>query len=514
MHVDARTLENNSILEGDICIIGAGVAGITLALQFIGTREKVILLEGGGFDVDMKMQELYRGKNTGQRYYPLHSARLHYFGGTSGHWGGYCSTLDPIDFQKRAWVPHSGWPISYSDLQPYYSAASRVVELPTDDFDLEYWKANDPELIPLPFDEKVIRNKMLQFSPPTRFGKKYREDILTAQNIFLYTHANVVDMQANEPVTSITCVTVKNLAGKQHTVKAKYFVSACSAMQNARLLLACDAQAPKGLGNDHDLVGRFFMDHLEVVASRIFMPERQSVKLYRPWVFGETKAHAELTLTDTVQKELEILNATVSLKPDDNGEKPSSSIEAFSGNAEQNVRMWEALERRPMFNKFWRKENFKYKQFTLFTRMEQSPNPDSRVTSDHERDALGLRRATLNWKLTDLEKRSFRKLHEVIGREAGRSELGRVKLMEWLRDENNHAWPEILGAGWHHIGTTRMADSPSDGVVDKHCRVHGIHNLFMAGSSCFVTSGSANPTLSIIALTLRLYDHLRSSGYC
>lgn len=142
--------------------------------------------------------------------------------------------------------------------------------------------------------------------------------------------------------------------------------------------------------------------------------------------------------------------------------------------------------------------------------MEQTPNRDSRVTLDHERDPLGVRRAILDWKLTDLDKRTMLKFHETIGIEAGRADIGRIKLMDWLQDENDRGWPDILGGGWHNIGTTRMADDPAKGVVNKNCRVHGISNLFMAGSSCFSTSGSANPTLSIVALTLRLSDHIRS----
>lgn len=511
MHTDARTLENNSSIEGDVCIIGAGVAGITLALQFINTPYKVVLLEGGGFNVDMEMQDLYRGKSVGQRYYPLHSARLHFFGGTSGHWGGFCSTLDPLDFEKRDWVPYGEWPIQFSDLSSYYAKASKLVELPNAHFDLEYWKRNDPELQPLPFDKSVVWNKMLQFSPPTRFGETYRDEIVNARNIFLYTYANVVDMQANEGITNVTSVTIKNLAGKQHTVKAKYFVSACCAIQNARLLLASNKQATNGLGNDRDLVGRFFMDHLEVVAADLLLPARRSVKLYRPWVFAETKAHAELAITEAEQTKLQILNATTSLIPKDMTEGLPANIEAFPDNSQDIVNAREEMERtRKENDRPSRRQKFAHRHFKLFTRMEQTPNRDSRVTLDHERDPLGVRRAILDWKLTDLDKRTMLKFHETIGIEAGRADIGRIKLMDWLQDENDRGWPDILGGGWHNIGTTRMADDPAKGVVNKNCRVHGISNLFMAGSSCFSTSGSANPTLSIVALTLRLSDHIRS----
>src|SRR6478609_7783706 len=140
MYRDARKLENDSIIEGDICIVGAGAAGISLAMEWINTPYKVILLEGGGFELDARMQDLFRGKSVGQRYYPLQSSRLHYFGGTSGHWAGFCSPFDKIDFEKRDWVKNSGWPIQLKDLNPYYKRSWKLVELDSDNFELEYWR--------------------------------------------------------------------------------------------------------------------------------------------------------------------------------------------------------------------------------------------------------------------------------------------------------------------------------------------------------------------------------------
>ena len=134
MHTDARTLDNGSQIEGDLCIVGAGAAGIALALEWIGKGDRVLLLEGGGFDYDPRMQDLYRGDIVGLPYFPLQAARLHYFGGTTGHWAGFCSTLDPIDFEVRDWVPHSGWPITPAELVPYYARASRVVQIGPDEW--------------------------------------------------------------------------------------------------------------------------------------------------------------------------------------------------------------------------------------------------------------------------------------------------------------------------------------------------------------------------------------------
>jgi len=129
MHTDARTLPNGTLLEGDLCIVGAGAAGLSIALEWIDAGKKVILLEGGGLEYEARTQDLYRGEIVGLPYYPLQAARRHHFGGTTGHWAGFCSTYDPSDFEKRPWVPHSGWPITRASLDPFYARAQPVLEL-------------------------------------------------------------------------------------------------------------------------------------------------------------------------------------------------------------------------------------------------------------------------------------------------------------------------------------------------------------------------------------------------
>jgi choline dehydrogenase-like flavoprotein len=513
MHRDATQLENHSVIEGDICIVGAGVAGIAMALDWINTPYKVILLEGGGFNVESKMQDLYRGKSIGQRYYPLHSQRLHYFGGTSGHWAGFCSPFDPIDFKRRDWVEHSGWPIQYDDVLPHYEQARKVVEIDSSNFDFEFWRKTDPELKPLPLDKKVLWNKMWQFSPPTRFGTRYKEDILKGGNIFLYTHANVVNIETDDAVSTVKQVRIKNLDGKEHTVKAKCFVMACCAIQNARMLLASNLQAPKGLGNDRDLVGRFFMDHMEVMTSDLFMPFERPIKLYYPWVYSDTKVRAELAMTENKQAELRVLNGTASLMPKEVTSNKPANIDTFPGDAVATVEMWNEMNKLRGKENFGKPENYECKEFELFTRMEQAPNPNSRIQLDRETDELGVPRANLDWRLSAIDKKSIRQLQKIIGEEVGRSEIGRIRMKKWLRDEKkNNDWPTTLGGGWHNMGTTRMADSPTEGVVDANCKVFGLTNLYMAGSSCFATSGAANPTLTLLALTFRLSAHLKTTA--
>jgi len=507
MHIDAKQIPDNSVIEGDICIIGAGAAGISMALEWINTPYNVILLEGGGFDYEAAMQDLYRGKATGQRYYPLESARLHYFGGTTGHWAGFCSVFEPIDFEKREWVPHSGWPIKRSDLDAFYVRAQKNLDLGPYEYNYEYWRENDPSMVSLPFDPEAVFNKIWQFSPPTRFGEKYKDTIVNAPNIHLYTYANVTDITANEHASAIKQVTVKNLAGKQHTVKAKCFVMACCSIQNARMLLASNKQAPKGLGNDNDNVGRYFMEHLEIKSAEMWFPEPDPLKLYSI-EYGKTKWRAELAISAKKQEEYKILNGTASFTPLEAAKHQPAFIDIWKSS--------DPKERAKAFGKFdvtkgdERKNG--YTAYELFTRVEQAPNPDSRITLDTETDALGVRRAMLHWELTPLEKRSIRTIYEIIGQQLGIADKGRVRLMEYLRDENDTSWPEFTGGGWHHMGTTRMGDDPKTSVVDANCKVHGIANLFVAGSSCYVTAAAPNPTLTLVALTLRLSDHLKKAA--
>lgn len=507
MHIDARTLDDHSIIEGDLCIVGAGAAGITLALQFLNTSTSVILLEGGGFEYEPAMQDLYRGTNVGLPYYPLESARLHYFGGTTGHWAGYCSEYDPIDFQQRAWVPGSGWPVTHNQLKPYYSKAANILELRQALPEEQVLKTS------LPLNRSAIRDKMWYFSPPVRFGKKYRNTIVEARNISLYTYANVTEIITNEEGNAVKEVTIKNLVGKQHIVRAKTFVLACCSIQNARLLLASDRFARKGIGNEYDLVGRHFMEHLEMYAGDLYLPKPASLDLYRLQFFY-TKARAELALTEEKQRELKVLNGTVALDPNTVPVSNSDPEQAATGNdttdPASNLKGWESAEKYFESGEY-KKETFsRGKRYLLFTRMEQSPNPDSRVLLDKEMDGLGMRRVTLNWQLTQLEKKSYRKLIETVGIACGEAGIGRVRLHEWLWDVGNTSWPSHLAGGWHHMGTTRMHASRREGVVDENCRVHGIQNLYIAGASCFPTAGSANPTFTIVAMTLRLADCLRT----
>jgi len=511
MHTDARTLENGSVVAGDLCIVGAGAAGIAMALEWIGAERRVLLLEGGGFDYEPRMQELYRGEIAGLPYFPLEAARLHYFGGTTGHWAGFCSTFDALDFERRDWVPHSGWPIGRADLDPFYPRAHQVLGIGPYEWEAEQWRRRDPALVPFALDPKIAWTKMWQFSAPARLGTLYREQIVGASDVHLFTHANVVEIEANEGATAIEGMRVRTFEGKELRFRAPRYVLACSTIQNARLLLASNARATAGLGNGNDLVGRYFMEHLEMPSGNLVLTRTPApaTRMYA-FEFGRTKARGEMALSPEVQRERRILNATVSLEP--------APLEG----AAQSTFQWgtpEVVERmrtqRVVPDAAATADSMAVRAeprtFHLMTRQEQAPNPDSRVTLSGDRDALGVPRARLDWRLTELDRRSFRDFYEVLGREMGRAGIGRMQMRDWVMERADAPWPSSLGGGWHHMGTTRMHPDPKRGVVDASCRVHGIGNLWIAGAAVYPTAGCVNPTLTLVALTLRLSDHLKSA---
>lgn len=417
MHIDARTLENNTLINGDLCIIGAGAAGISIAREFMDTPYKVILLESGGFDYDEETQSLYEGKNIGLPYFSLDQARLRFFGGSTNHWNGMCAPLDPIDFEKRDWIPYSGWPIS----------------------------------------------------------------------------------------------------GKEHQVLSRYYVLACGAIENARLLLVSNQIERDGLGNRHDLVGRFFMEHIHVGSARLLVSASFPLQYVADIGFQE-KVH--LRVSEQLQRKRKLLNCAFDLYATDLFPSDYFDYSQHEVSKEEIKLYLSALQ--TLKDNFWVDKRDRLqrsadpigvgtRELIVFAALEQVPNPASRVTLDRDKDKLGIHKSLLDWRFTDLERRTIEEATHLMGYEIGRSQLGRLQIFDWLTQET-HAWPqfpEVLRGGYHHMGTTRMSDNPKTGVVNSNCQVYGVSNLYIAGSSVYPTAGTANPTLTLVALAIRLAEHLK-----
>ena len=491
MHSDARALPDGTTAQSDLCIIGAGAAGITIAQEYAGTATDVLLLEAGDFELESSTQSMYEGESTGLDTYPLHASRLRYFGGTTNHWAGWCGPLDPIDFENRPWVPRSGWPLSLDELEPYYQRAHPLCDLGPYNYNPDYWHTHSSGFPPLPFASSKIQTKVFQGSTPTRFGTKYKEEIVQSENLTLWTHANVTNIQTPENGSRVTELSVECLNGKSHRVRAQFYILACGGLENPRLLLASDDGNSNGVGNEHDLVGRHFMGHPNTYSSTLHL-EKWPAPAYHETT--DREVWGVFSLSPKQQRKHQVLNYTAVPEVDEFGTSLPSWAYSLPG--------LQGLE-----------ETSKYyfgapPTFKLNDKVEQRPNPDSRVTLSSETDELGQPRISFHWALTEQEKRTIRIGTEILGQELGRLGLGRLHRREWIAPEHD-GWPTHLRDGFHHMGTTRMSASPEKGVVDPDCKVHSVQNLYVAGSSVFPTSGTANPTLTLIALALRLSDHLK-----
>jgi choline dehydrogenase-like flavoprotein len=518
MFLDARTMDNK-VHSCNICIIGAGAAGITLARALKHSRQQIFLLESGGFEPDAETQSLYTGDIIGLPYYPLDSARLRYFGGTTGHWGGACWPLEENEFRKRDWFPHSGWPLSRKDLDPYYVKAQETCEVGPFNYDPEYWsKEADRPMLPLE-NSRVITKIYQNSSPPTRFGTRYRKDIENADNITAILFANVTDIALDKVNETVSNVTVKTLSGNAFDVKSDIFVIAVGGLENPRLLLLND------IGNQNDLVGRFFMEHIGLPASTLLLRKSIDTDFYQRAPIDGTDIRAGLALKPEVLAKERILNSWSGL---DMQRSPAIKI-AYDWKAIKTPLLEGELpdgftyymkdilrSLRDLYADKWNSdEGNEWVTIPVHNHSEQAPNPLSRVTLGDEVDRLGQRKIRFDWRVTDLDRQSIRRAQEIIAAEVGKSNLGRAQILipakENIWEDPKRVSDVTYPSGsWHHMGTTRMHTDPRQGVVDENCRVHGTKNLYIAGSSVFPTCGFENPTLTIIAMVYRLADHLQS----
>ncbi|MEP7314239.1 MAG: GMC oxidoreductase [Pseudomonadota bacterium] len=547
MIIDFLDRSSPDLVEVDVCVVGAGPAGLAIAREFIGTRTRLCVVESGGPSAEESPQQLCEGNSVGPLEFHPAISRLRAFGGTGNVWGGGSLPLTSLDLTARDWVPHSGWPISQEELQPYYDSAAIVCGVGSHTF-AHGSSTTKPLVPPLPLDDGIVENKFFATSG-LKFGARYREELSNASGVTVLLHATVLELVPNESVTALHTARIVGADGRQGTLKARYFVIAAGGIENARLLLLSDSVATAGLGNDRGLVGRFFMDHPRGLIGKLTLADTTFVA--RPYdrtlYEGDSPSFAEISLTEAAQREHRILASRV--HPFEAGfitvPRGIQALRALRGRWQKRfgdpptlqerihaaMRINVPKESEPPYseaaipallwntmrgsgdivagltNRLLGRRALKSRWVDLVGYFEQSPNPDSRITLGSDTDRLGQRRVQIDWRLTALDRLTHRKAAALFGESLSRVSGGRFEPAPWLTSPESTS-PPLQGTA-HHIGTTRMATSPLDGVVDRDCRVHGIDNLFVAGSSVFPTGGWVFPTLTIVALSLRIAQTIK-----
>jgi choline dehydrogenase-like flavoprotein len=486
--MDVLEVADDQALSADLCVVGAGAAGISLALQFVGTPTAVLLLESGPLNNQGEGEGIYRIQPGLVPRLTRDTEKSGQFGGNTNFWLGNCRPLDTIDFERHDWIPHSGWPITRDHLTPFYERAEGICGL--GDYRCYDLDVIRPHLTnqPMRVDPAMLVTRVVHTCPVPSFRDLYRDTLRDAGNVRVCVNARATQLETDPSGGRVIAVRAVAANGRRLRVAARSFVLAAGGVENARLLLCSNEVRPDGLGNDRDLVGRYFMEHVWVDIPLGRSVGGHDVRFYhgRQHV-GTTTVWGQLALSEACLRLQRVAGLCFWFQ---SNQPVVSTVGALAG------RVLGKVLGRP-------RRVAPDDGYALRVQVEQTPNPRNRVRLGGEPDPFGQPRATLELRFDVSELRNAARSLQIATTAVG---LDGGRLAGQFR--------QLLEAGrgdyfWHHMGTTRMHSDPAQGVVDADCRVHDVANLFVAGSSVFPTGGTAPPTLTIVALALRLAQHLR-----
>lgn len=532
---------DDSSLQARVCIIGSGAAGVTLACELDGRGYKVLLLEAGGLGSGRRLAEYYRGEAEAPHPDPTQFRRVG-FGGTTALWGGRCVPLDPFDFERREYLADSGWPIGYAEVARHYPRAMEYCDAGKFDFTSGGSLHGAAALI-AGFDGRdvVIADRIERYSLPTHFGNRYRRKLRDSRNVSGVLQARCVRLVKAPGADRIAAAEVVDRTGRRREVTADVFVLATGGVEVPRLLLLSDPEGA-GLGNRHDLVGRYYMCHFDNNLGRLvpagakvaFDFERTSDGVYcrRQLRFSAAAlaghqllntafrlhfpSYSDATHGSSVMSGIYLAKSL--LLPEYRAIMQQSATSPPSPASSHLRNVVTGLPQLVRFSGDWlfriqlARRKLPYTlvpnadgSYPIELNSEQAPMACNRVSLGEGSDCHGLRRVRIEWRLCDWEIAAARRALLLLRSVVNGSGVARLELREADLDERLRASPPL---GGHHMGTARMAATPSRGVVDGNCAVFGLPNLFIASSAVFPTSGHANPTLTIVALAVRLAAHL------
>ena len=438
--------------------------------------------------------------------------------------------LAPIDLETRAWLPHSGWPFDWTHLTPHYAAAHELLELGPFDYELAGWE--DPGSPRLALEESGLTTAMERFARADVFTSRIWAQLQRSRNVAVYLDANVGALSGRDGRVELAEIDHRSRA--RLTVVADVFVLAASGFENPRLLLA--SNDGRGIGNGRDVVGRYHMDHVRMISGTLTPTDArcfERMSLYDIQGRDGAMRMGKLVPTAASMHAADLLNSGAMLLPKlsaadrttvsrlgaalravRSGHRPDDlpaarEVAHTASRLARTATEMTVRQRRfpPRTDAGWsqlRGNRRRWATFEVEHQLEQVPDPANRLRLDDRLDEFGRRRTVLDWTWGEHELRNIRATQVLFERAFASSGLGHFEPSSW--DDV----PELTtpGGAYHPMGGTRMHEDPQRGVVDPRAQVHGWPNLFVAGSSVFPTGGYANPTLTVIALALRLAEEI------
>ena len=546
MFEESRQIPSGSELHSEVCIIGGGPVAIAMALHLARAGHEILILPGGGWQEEKKDRDRYRGLvDPAASHEPLEENRRRMWGGTGTVWGGRCVPYDPIDYEARPWIPSSGWPISPNEAELYMGEALQFCEAGSGAFDAGLVFPDAPREILPGFDNSSWSTRSLErWSPPTDFAQRYRKEFGHSKKIKVLLQGQATHLQLHRDGARLQHVQAAAYPGHRFLLRASAYVLACGGLENPRLLLASRDIHTNGIGNQHDQLGRYYQSHLFGVAGHAILKdprrmiydfEKDEVGVYcrrRFWLTAEAQRQHRIgngigfffrDLADTALHRDPVTSSVFLAK---------SFLRAGSRGRPGLSRLWreqgdllkEHLRTicaqapasaphlvRVAVARFFQKRRLPFLlppaqrgRFPLFYQTEHMPNPESRVLlASDQKDDLGVPRLLVKIRFGERDFQTVRAFHREFQRRLRETGLGDFDYEDKTLAEQLENRRSGFNSNAHHIGTTRMSSQPEHGVVDTHGRIHGVANLFVAGSSVFPTSSHANPTLLALALALR-----------
>jgi choline dehydrogenase-like flavoprotein len=564
--VDARTLSTCDTIETDVCVLGAGPVGLTIARELAQRGPRICVLERGDAGEEATRGQGPGGEVIGAAYPPLEATRAEGFAGTVRIWtsevargrlGARYGLLQSVDLERRDGVAHSGWPFDRNHLEPYYARAAEICEIAPFLEDPTAWET--PHAARLSLGEDVT-TRIVRYGFRSVFTANYRAWADSAPNVTVYVNARALEIETDGAGITARSVRAASATGRTFTVRARVVVLALGGIENARLLLLSSGGKPAGLGNEHDLVGRFFMDH-PTAAGRFIPTGRGTVEqmgLYDTLSKDGRVGQGMLGLSEATIRRERLLNSGAILVPSferwtralNSAAELTAAVRtrrvpagaarhalnvARGADAVATAAHRRLVDRFPVLDvtaRLWPTSGLldtldighiagwsrlplagrRFRSFGFFHVLEQAPERERRVTLSSTKDAFGQPLPRLRWFITERELESMRRTQEIIAVAFARAGLGRLLTTSELAVTGEVA-PVVSQSAHHHLGTTRMHRDPKQGVVDETCRIHGMANVYVCGTSVFPTSGFINPTLTALALALRLAQHIGAADF-